>query len=529
MPRLRVLSWNIRTFGTHETNAEDQRRIAEIILNSQADIVCIQELQLGAGVTGRVGAPISAESIEVISDLVFTLLESDPGGNWWYECSGADSGIADHMRDAYAFVWKENPAKSKFAHAEAPDAIVELTEPVILRQPEPDAFPGRRPGLFMVNVHFGTSVTPVNVISYHAPTPCNRFSKGIGSGYGINALATLPEIGGGMQQGTGRSWEYQPAVTPLPQIDTIVLGDFNYTMDDKWAQFTYNNLLTNYQACVSDPKNVVLTTYAPSGTQALRRISAYDNIFVLRKHSTFTPSLAFSSAGAIDFIAEQAKLLGDAIGFLNFGTEAAWYVVHLDGYKRQHAVRGLSDHLPVWSEFTVGAVDATAPHILPTSGTNNNCLLHAVLGAPVNGMYVDAAADTHRTAIVTQLQVYRTAQAIPTGANLTPVRNAILSSMINEFAADPVATTMLQLLLAGATNPFLTAGFDELFGRYLASIKFGRMLYVHEAELLACLQNITVILNYVDRGRYYSMTFNPGRPNPVNIYHQALHFCRWAP
>jgi endonuclease/exonuclease/phosphatase family metal-dependent hydrolase len=529
MPKLRVLSWNIRTFGSHIPNAADLRRIADIILQSQADIVCIQELMIGSGVVGVVGAPISPRSIGIVEDLVIALHEADLDGRWWHACSGVNAGEGEGQRDAYAFVWKERPNKSKFAHPEAPDAILDLSEPVILRQMGNDNFPGRRPGMFIVNVQAGQTVTPVNVISYHAPTPCNRFSNGVGSGYGINALATLPEIGGGVQQGDGHNWSYQSSVMPLPQIDTIVLGDFNYTMDDRWASFTYNNLLTNYQACVSDPGHVQLTTYAQSGTEALRLISAYDNIFVLRKHSEFTPSLNFSSCGVIDFIAQDAKILGQAVGFRDFGTEAAWYVIHLDQYKKQHARNGLSDHLPVWAEFTIGALDATAKKILPTSGADNNCLLHAVFGAVVDGLYVDTDAAAHREQMVAQLNAYRTAREIPTGANLTPVRNAILASMINEFDGEPLATTMLRQLLAGVGNPFLDPEFDELFGLYIMHIELGRMLYVHEAELLACLLNITVVLNYVNRGRFYQMLFNDGRPNPVNIYHQALHFSRWAP
>ncbi len=529
MAKLRVLSWNIRTFGSPAPNAEDLRRMAVIIVNSQADLVCIQEVQIGNGVVGTVGAPISQASRDAVEDLLTAVSDLDPKGNWWSDCSGVDSGISDHMRDAYAFLWKETPSASTLSHAEAPDGIEELSEPVILRQLNKDAFPGRRPGMFTVNVKTGDKVTPVNVISYHAPTPCNKFSKGSGSGYGINALATLPEIGGGVQCVDNRNWVYKESITPLPQIDTIVLGDFNFTMDDKWAAFTYKNLLENYQACVSSPGDVILTTYAPSSTQALRRISAYDNIFALRKHKTFTPALTFTQRGCIDFIFEESKILGEAIGFLTSGTEAAWYVIHQDQYKKQYAARGLSDHLPVWAEFTIGAVDATASHILPTSGVDNNCLLHAIFGVVVNGMYVDAAAGDHRKWLVAQLKVFGVSQAFPTGGNLTPVRNAILSSMVNEFDADPNATQGLQLLLANATNPFTVVGFAELFARYIASIGHGRMLYVHEAELFACLQNITVTLHYVNRGQYFTQTFNAGRPGPIDIYHQALHFSRWAP
>jgi endonuclease/exonuclease/phosphatase family metal-dependent hydrolase len=530
MARLRILSWNIRTFATHPPTEGDLRRIADIIVASQAGIVCIQELQIGTGVVGTVGAPIGIASTDAVAELRVMLDEIDPGGDWWSDSSGVNSGISDHMRDAYAFIWKQTPVKSKSAHAEAPDQINDMAESVILRMMGKDTFPGRRPGMFTVNVHVGTAVVPVNIISYHAQTPVNRFSKGKGSGYGINSLALLPEIGGGMQKGTGRSWSYEDEVTPLPQIDTVVVGDFNYSMDQKWAQFTYNNLLSNYQACVSDPSKVVYTTYAPSGQQALRLVSSYDNIFVLRKHSTFTPYLAYAASGAIDFIKQESIKLGTAIGFRDFGTEAAWYVIHQDMYKKQHAVRGLSDHLPVWAEFTLGAADATARHIQPTSGANFNCLLHAVFGAPVNGMYVDAAAATHRTNMVTLLTGYRTGRAIPSAGRLAPLRAAILSAMINDFDDRPVTVGQLRLLLQNTTNPFDVEGFDEAFGEYIGNINDGRMLYVHEAEVLACQQDIPLTLHYMDRGQYRTTTFCAGGQQPaVHIYHQALHFFRWTP
>lgn len=533
MARLRILSWNIRTFGTHEPHPEDLRNIAEIIGNSQADIVCIQELMIGRDVVGEVGARISQQSLDIVQALAAALAGADPGADWVWACSGVDSGIADHMRDAYAFLVKTAPATSKFAHAEAPDGITCLGWPVILRQPVADHFPGRRPGMLSVLVRAAKDVTLVNVVSYHAPTPCNRFSKGIGSGYGINALATLPEIGGGLQQSNGHAWRYVDQVMPLPQLDTVVVGDFNYTMDDYWANFTYCNLLTNYQACISAPGNVHATTYAPDSTQGLRLISAYDNIFVLRAHDKFKPSLTFVGGSVIDFIHDQAARLGAAIGFYppDISTAAAWYVVHQDAYKNQHGVRGISDHAPVWAEFDVGGGGSTAAHIQPTGGANNNCLFNAVFGALDAGVYIDPLAAAKRAALVNTLDGYRLAGVIPADGAMAPARAAILGSMLEDFAATPLAAAMLRHLIENpGVNPFTIAGFpDDLFGGYMANIAGGRMMYVNEAQLLASIHDITIVLHRFDRGQYFEDTFNPGRANPVHIFHQALHFSRWIP
>jgi endonuclease/exonuclease/phosphatase family metal-dependent hydrolase len=528
MPTLRALSWNLRTFGSAYVSGPKLQKIADIILASQADVVCIQEVMIGDGVTGEVGAPISAASIALINRLNTALQTGDPGAGWACAVSGVDSGVSDHMRDAHAFFWKTVPGKTKFAHSDPVDAVELLIEPVILRQEGQDNFPGRRPGMVTLGITAGKNWFPLNVISYHAPTPCNRFSKGIGSGYGINSLATLPEIGGGMQYGTGWNWTYVDSGVPLPQIDTIIAGDFNYTMDDKWAQFTYNNLLTNYQGCVSTPGNVAYTTYGPDATQAFRLVSAYDNIFALQPHDGFKPALTFAkNSGTIDFILADSKLLGQAIGVLEVGTQAAWFVIHRDLYNRQHAAEGLSDHLPVWADFTIGVSTSSAANILPTAGSNNNCLFHALYGTLTNGFYVDATAAQRRTNLAATLQGYATAGAFPTGANLTGVRNAILASMINDFDQFPATRTLLQLLLANNTNPFTVPAFAFWYGQYIGNITGGRMLYVHEAELIACIDDVTVVLHYVDRGQNYSTTFNQGQMQDIPIYHQALHFSRY--
>ena len=200
MPRLRVLSWNIRTFGTHPVTEGDLRNIAQIMAGSQADIVCIQELMTGKGIEGQVGSPISQGSIDLMNALRLVLASADPGADWQVGCSGVNSGkgrTVKKMRDAYAFLMKGSPSRSANAHSDPVAAIQPLSDPVILRQPGNDNFKGRRPGMITVYV-VTKSVTPVNIVSFHAATPCNTYSKGKGAGYSIASLATLPEVGGGM-------------------------------------------------------------------------------------------------------------------------------------------------------------------------------------------------------------------------------------------------------------------------------------------------------------------------------------------
>jgi hypothetical protein len=530
MPSLRVLSWNLRTFGDPRPKDGALRRMAAIIVTSQADIALIQEVQIGA-VDGReIDSPISGPSRQLVADFANLIGTLDPDGGWMWAVSGVDSGSDTHMRDAYAFLWKSTPSKSKLSHADAPLEISALTGPVILRQEGTDAFPGRRPGMLMVNVKTAKSVTPVNLISYHAQTPCNVFSKGNGAGYAVAELATLPEIGGGRVYSTGWEFRYEHETNPLPMIDTLVCGDFNFSMDQPRAELVYKNLLENYQGCVSDLKNIVYTTYGPSSTQAFRLVSAYDNIFALRKHDDFTPALTCTGKGSYDFIHEDAKLLGEAIGIGVFGTQAAWYVIHYDQYKKQSAADGVSDHLPVWADFAIGdGGGTTASHILPTSGANNNCLFHAIYGANVFGQYVDVDAATHRTTFVQRLTQYATTGAFPSGGRFDPVRGAVLASMLNEFSGTPLAAQMLRVLIGNATNPFLVNGFAALYATYLQGITNGRMLYLHEAELIAIQENWAIVVNYYDRGTLYHETLNEGGTQTVNIFHAALHFERWQP
>jgi hypothetical protein len=109
--------------------------------------------------------------------LLNALIVADPGAAWRCEVSGADSGSQTHMRDAYAFLWKQQPVNSNCAHAESPNQIDAMSEAVILRQVPKDNFPGRRPGMLTMNVRAGATVVPLNIVSFHAQTPVNKFSK----------------------------------------------------------------------------------------------------------------------------------------------------------------------------------------------------------------------------------------------------------------------------------------------------------------------------------------------------------------
>jgi hypothetical protein len=480
-------------------------------------------------VGGRVGDPISQGSRDIVAGLGDALAALDPKAGWQWAVSGVNSGVSDQGREAYAFVWKATPAGSVVPSKDPVGAIALISEPVILPQPPTDDFPGRRPAMIAALVTTKTAVTPVNIISYHAPPPCNQFSKGAGSGYGINALATLPEVGGGLQGALTGAWVYRDGTTPLPRVATIVLGDFNFTMDDDAAggALTYRNLLTNYQGCVSTPGAVQKTTYAPDATHTLELGSAEDNIFLLKKHESFTPTLATTDSGVIDFIQAQSKILGEPIGFhdAGTGTHPGWYVIHRDRDQRQHAVRGLSEHLPVWAEFTVADNDKTAAHIRPTCAAHNNSLIHAMFGADNGGVFIDATAAQRRLKLVTSLQ----SSAATAAFTSTVFRDAVLEAMLNDVGADPTAALLLQRLIGNTDDPFAVPNFPALLAGYITNLLNGRMLSVQEVALLAIVNGVSVMRHYLDRGHWKTDPVNADAGTPVHIYQQGLHFWRWQP
>ncbi|MET3724602.1 hypothetical protein [Sphingomonas trueperi] len=533
MKKLRIVSWNLRTFGDPIPPDVALRYMAEIILvNLQADIICLQEIQAGTNVTTTIGCPVSPAIVGALDNLLVKLRAADPNALWQYELSGVNnSAKAKTMRDAYAFFWKERPSRSANPHADAPALIGALGSPVILRQPEQDLFPGRRPGMMTFEVTGEDSALPVvfNLISWHAATPCNVIGKaanGASSGRALMQLATLTEIGGVLRKDRSGGWgDYVwVEVNELPALDTIFVGDCNFTMAASKADVVYHNLTTNYQPCVSTFGNIVNTTYSADPSKPFAESSSYDNIFVLRSRlGKFTQSLSFNgTSGAFDFIADQARKLGSQIELAYFANDAAWYVCYLDFYKRQHAYYGVSDHLPVYADFDIGVGSAQNQQILPTSGADNNCLFHALFGTLFGGVYVDATAATRRTNLANWI-----ANAIAT--NFGAVRQHVLSVMINEFQGVPAWLAAAQNLLTNAwLSPAVYGFWDAMVLNYLQGIVNGRMLWVDEAAMLALQQGITIRLHFLNDGIFQELDLNPNHA-VTELYHFGLHFFRYQP
>ncbi|MFT4664157.1 MAG: hypothetical protein ACI9XB_001100 [Gammaproteobacteria bacterium] len=534
------MSWNLRTLGLYALVADDTNRIAQIIYNSQTDIACIQEVQCGTTCPFTLGAKISQAIINILVGIKDRLNTLEGKEEWSFEVSGVNSDEHGHMRDAYAFFWKNYPILTKNPHADAVFQIQSINAPEILT--DVDSFPGRRPGLFTVNVSdiSNGSITPVNIISYHSLIPCNIYGtyKSPASGKGTDKLSNFAQVGGGslISRGSGPNrWSYNAnGGAPLPQMDTIVLGDFNYDMSKGLTSKPsvnqiYQNFSTNYRPCINELGAVQrTTTYSSDPTRPLAGASAYDNIFVLKNHPNFKAALTFSkNSDVIDFIKAEARTLGQLASITYYPTETAWYVIYKTVYKSQYSKSGISDHLPVWAEFDIapGSGTTTSARIKPTSFLNYDELFHAVFGVftTLFKWYYDANAATHRNAVATYLKKFDSTHPFS-----PPIRKAVITTMLTLYGDDIAISLILKLLLAYDDDPFKSSDyFPQLYLNYIDNIEAGRKMLVSEVVILAHQAQATISLWEIANGRYQKETFNGGTSITVNIFHAANKFYRY--
>ncbi len=543
MSGLRIVSWNLRTFGDPAPSEEALREMADLMLATLGDVICIQEVQSGDKIEREIGVAINPAVIALLEQLLGFLRARDPNADWQLRVSGINnSEKAKSMRDAYAFFWKTRPALSQFVHEQAVQLVSCLQNPVILRQPDEDHFPGRRPGMIVLAVTGAPDDLPVplKVISRHAATPCNTISKankGPSSGKALCQLGSLAEIGGWVMvdRTRGRECREPEMRQPLPKVDTVFVGDCNFSMEKGKAKTVYYNLTKAYQPCVStlEPKNIVKTTYSTNPEKPFENPSSYDNIFVLRDHAGFKSSFNFTGAsGAFDFIADLAETLADEFPIKAFARETAWYVVFREKYKKQNSWHGISDHLPVWADFNLVAGTPATAAIKPTCGDSNNCLFHAVFGVmnAATGQFTDLHAALHRTEFANAIEGL-------TSATVGPVRSDLLAAMLEFFhARPPIAELLTRLISNPGLDPFnldIFPLFPKLLDQYVQSIHGGRMLLWHEAAMLAMSRQQNIRLWSVSDGAYHSHDLSGG-PNAApaafhSIYHFGLHFFRYDP
>jgi hypothetical protein len=357
MATLRVVSWNLRTYGAPDPLPAYQDIIMRSILQMQADIVCIQEIQVGNNVGPTIGTPISPRMAEHLQYLCQILRENDTGGNWFMVYSGTNKGrdvSQPKMTDAYAFFIKTTPSQSTYSRRNSLRGIaLSASAPVNPKILEWNGFPSRRPGMLYLTVNSGKQTTNINIASFHACTPpnINYAVRRPAAGRAIMLLNRLDDIGG--FDGYIPNSQKRTHPVPLPDVNTLVVGDFNFSVNNpnQVTPFPYDEFTNSgqdYSMCVGGAANPVLTTYSPKYQDPIRKVSSYDNIFVLQNSEVTNPLTPSGTGDTFDYISAFTPQLMATYPDINTPAKAYNFL-----YKRQYGETGLSDHLPVYRDFTL--------------------------------------------------------------------------------------------------------------------------------------------------------------------------------
>jgi len=356
--RIKIMSWNLRTYGYVAKTAEVVRVIAKTILESRADIVCIQELMCGDQNFNVgdpiIGAPISAACIQRFNSIIQDLHHLDAPANWDSRITGRNAGQSlTHSADAYGFLWKRAPVLSQpnFRHGlpATPATTIGLTAAPPAAPPNNPGilnvanFPNRRPGQLRLTIDWVAPggmgvVLNLSLISFHATTPTNVYKVFVRANPpGGRVVFNSQPAAGTAIQWLGRIPEVAPVPPALPAVNTIILGDFNYELSAA-RRNPYTSLTDNgYVMGIINP--VTKTTYRPNGADPDRFVSSYDNIF----HIGPNLQLVAGSGQNIDFIRDQSLRLINPVTL----------VASHDRYYGIQYGKGVSDHLPVVAEYNV--------------------------------------------------------------------------------------------------------------------------------------------------------------------------------
>ena len=343
---IRVMSWNLRTFNESKPT-HIVTKIRDYILEKHIDILCIQEVQAGAGTKRQreIGTSVTTGIQKKLDELNALLKNSDKHSNWKYTTTGLNSSGEGRMRDSYAFFYKETPQvntsnsnpANKITLAASVDGA--SNNPIIIRWGYKNGF--RRPGKIKFIVSVGSSKTdvPLEIYSFHAP------SYNDGPTTGVKQLASCTG-------GIGPSDTNFPV--PDPQIPKIILGDFNCPKINipplpNQPYFSFNKY---YRMCIGTAANPIKTTYtstAPAPTTPAHTpvtlTNPYDNIYSLKQQASSDPELVLVGTGAaFDFINEEI-----------YKSSASPATIFHELYGVQHTPSGVSDHLPVYQEFSLKA------------------------------------------------------------------------------------------------------------------------------------------------------------------------------
>lgn len=366
MPRLKLMTWNLRTFGSNTTQ-NDLDQIAAVINGEGVDVVCIQEIQVG-NAANRVGAPIDSairRQLDALRASLQNQLNQTLGrfySAWKYDVSGANKGLAwglwagdsNSMRDAYAVFWLKKPADIPGRNNHFNSISLERLDILDLDQNANLRWPGRRPGIAVLLLDHASipNGMNVNIVSLHAAT--NRAAHPNASD-SIRFLPRLSEVGGAFIPQVGvNGWQ----VLPPPRTPTIVLGDFNHNPgasydglinagNSSYYSLGLNQGSTVYRTAQHNPPPLP-NSIAPVNLTG----SLYDNILHQQTYRQGAPHriTPVAPSSAVDFISTSMQA---SVNLLGGDTDLNRRAAFASLYKQQHMPTGLSDHLPVVQEFDI--------------------------------------------------------------------------------------------------------------------------------------------------------------------------------
>jgi hypothetical protein len=329
---IKVVSWNIKDFGTYDYTTTQSSMVETL---QDADVVVILEVACDRGSKMvHIGSDATrTDAFNAVEELRAQLEAKDGGTAWSATISGTNSG--SQKRDAYAFLWKDEPLNSKYYHLNPPTKIEPDGDPEILDFVLPSPFPDRRPASQSLKVTDSKGVTrSIPIVGFHASVPVN----------GSTAKKSMDAMGG--------------IVTTLKTTNVIVCSDTN--MDFNLNLAFYKSFVTTYGLNVSlgdvnTPNSGISTSLVAKWKDNTDYTSsAYDNIFYKGGN------LSLSRAGCIDVILSYGSTCYPNLTSKNQQCMYAWKAIYpkhqkTSIYSGVHAKKptAMSDHLPVTSTFTV--------------------------------------------------------------------------------------------------------------------------------------------------------------------------------
>ncbi|MEM9548017.1 MAG: hypothetical protein AAGA77_18695 [Bacteroidota bacterium] len=368
---LRVMTWNLRKFGSNKPTEDAKEAYEETIKKIEPDIILIQEIQMkgpkspGGDVSIETRLPTDVkESVDVlaqITNIVLTLNEP-----MYYYLSGANSAEERSMTDCYAIFFKKeimnDDGEIITLRAIESDKGIQIVDDFVTPYPNDT----RRPGLIDIEIRRGNTLsTTLRLLTVHAAYRQSSKSMFLA----INGLSQSEKIGGTRWT---RNHYYFPYYTVeqknTENLTTIFVGDFNSNDQIVLGQITnkyvknisehiYSFPCNNYLYCETPPRAGTGTTYKifkidetdPNKISLTENSSRYDKIFFLRdsKNKDLIKIINEKNGKVFDFINYMVKLNVDAPDQEELGELFKNY------YRQQEGKKGLSDHAPYYSDFTI--------------------------------------------------------------------------------------------------------------------------------------------------------------------------------